>query len=79
MCGQPGLCPYPAGGAYCTPDTLARLKALLLEKREGRAEKVEGRKGKRERTGKGNWYPHFLGESYAPVSICLLSKYCFRN
>jgi len=69
--GSRGSAPYPAGGAYSTPDTLARLKALLLERRKGRAEKVEGRKGTRERTGKGNWYPHFLGESYAPVSICL--------
>ena len=69
--GSRGSAPDPAGGAYSTPDPLARLKALLLERREGRAEKVEGRKGTRERTGKGNWYPHFLVESYAPVSICL--------
>jgi len=71
MSGQPGLCPRPRWGSLQHPRPLARLKALLLERREGRAEKVEGREGKRERTGKGNWYPHFLGESYAPVSICL--------
>jgi len=72
----------PAGGAYSTPppDTLARLRALLLKGREGKEGKVEGREGEGHGwkgggegrgeggKGRGSCTPHFLGESYAPAS-----------
>jgi len=73
-----------AAGAYSTPpDSLARLRALILKGRESRGGKVEGEtEGKRKRWGnkgmgrggwkggkgeKGKWYTHFFGESYAPA------------
>jgi len=62
--GGRGSAPDPAAGSYSTPpDPLAQLRALLLKGREG---------GRRGREGAGReverkWYPHFLGESYAPA------------
>jgi len=56
--GGRGSAPDPAGGAYSTPsDPLGRLRAPLLQEREG---------GEVGRGGEGKWYPHFLGESCEP-------------
>jgi len=65
---QPGSDPDTAGGAYSTPqDSLARLRALLLQG-EGRGGKGKGGAGGGEgREGQGKCYPHFWRESYAPA------------
>jgi len=72
--GSRGSAPYPAGGDYSTPDPLARLKALLLEKREGRAEKVEGGKG-RGKNREGELVPPLLGRKLRP-SVYLFVEAC---
>jgi len=55
---------------WCRNAWAAGAPPLLLKEREVREGGGDGR-GEKEKEGEGKWYPHFLGESYAPEGMCL--------